>query len=120
MMKCEVEFIHKDAVEKARKQMIDEDVVLDSAEIFKALSDPARIQILHALSISELCVCDLAKMLDMSVSAISHHLRILRSLRIVKFRKEGKVVFYSLDDVHISSLITSCVEHVMEGREFES
>ncbi len=118
-MKCGVEYIHRDAVERAENQMIDEGVVLDSATVFKALSDPTRIKILHALSITELCVCDLAKMMGMSVSAISHHLRLLRALRIVKFRKEGKVVFYSLDDVHISALIKSCVEHVQEGSEVE-
>lgn len=115
-MKCEVEYIHEDRVRRVEERMIGEEDVSDVSEIFKALGDPTRMKIMHSLSIEELCVCDLAKLINMSVSAVSHHLRILRNLRLVKHKKEGKMVLYSLDDHHITDLISSCIEHVQEER----
>lgn len=85
------------------------------AEIFKTMGDPTRIKIIHALSQSELCVCDLAEHLGMTQSAISHQLRVLRNIRIVKYRREGRTVFYSLDDEHILLLFNQGLCHVLHG-----
>lgn len=84
------------------------------AELFKALGDTTRVRILHALSFSELCVCDLACLLSMSSSAVSHQLRLLRGQKIVKYRREGKNVIYSLDDQHVVDLLRQGLEHVRE------
>ncbi|MDP3177973.1 MAG: metalloregulator ArsR/SmtB family transcription factor [Spirochaetaceae bacterium] len=84
------------------------------SELFKALSDETRIKILHLVSQRELCVCDLAFLLEMSLPAISHHLRFLKALRLVKSRKDGKNVFYSLDDDHVLTLIQQAKEHYIE------
>ncbi len=84
------------------------------AELFKAFSDPTRLQILQALSIDELCVCDISAIVEVSVSAISHQLRLLRNLHIVNNRKEGKMVYYSLNDSHIEQLIAVAKEHIEE------
>ena len=82
------------------------------AETFGALSDPTRVRIIFALSEQELCVFDLARLLGLAGSAVSHQLRLLRGQRLVRYRKEGKVAFYSLDDDHIRNLIEECVKHV--------
>jgi len=84
------------------------------SELFKALADETRTKILHLLGQRELCVCDLAFLLEMSLPAISHHLRFLRALRLVKSRKEGKMVFYSLEDAHVLTLIEQAREHYIE------
>lgn len=94
--------------------MIDENTILNLSETFGALSDPTRVKILHALSKSELCVCDISAVLDMTVSAVSHQLRVLRNMRLVKFRKAGKMVYYSLDDEHIVRLFKVAYDHVNE------
>ncbi|MDI7246165.1 MAG: metalloregulator ArsR/SmtB family transcription factor [Bacillota bacterium] len=86
------------------------------SEIFKALGDETRTKILYLLSLEELCVCDLAAILDMSLPAVSHHLRLLRALRLVKYRREGKTVCYSLDDEHIVNMIRQAQEHFAEDR----
>ena len=86
------------------------------AEAFKALGDPTRLRILQALALEELCVCDLSALMDVTISAISHQLRLLRNLKLVKFRKEGKMVHYSLDDDHVKELITITREHVSEQK----
>ena len=87
------------------------------ADLFKVLGDPTRIKILNALSQSELCVCDIADITGMGSSAVSHQLRVLRSSKIVKFRREGKNVIYSLDDEHVFSLVKEGLEHIQETRE---
>lgn len=110
--RCEISCIHQDKVERAKQQNLPEQTTYRLAETFKALSDPTRIKIVNALSSGELCVCDLAAVLEMSQSAVSHQLRQLRNLRLVKFRKEGKVSYYSLDDSHILDLFHRCLEHV--------
>ncbi len=109
---CEILCIHEDTVKSLKNRLLDKSTVLGLADIFKALGDQTRVQIIFALSMQELCVCDLAALLEMSQSAISHQLRVLRNLRIVKFRKEGKIVYYSIDDNHIVNLFTEGLEHV--------
>ena len=111
---CAEPFIHEDSVERVRAQMPEEEAVYEVAELFKVLGDSTRTRIICALSISELCVCDLSNLLNMSQSAISHQLRILKQGRIVKNRRAGKAVYYSLDDEHIKSLFSIAFDHVME------
>ncbi len=105
---------HTGMVEAVKKEMTGEAVLRDLAELFKVLSDHTRVRILHALLKAELCVCDLVEVLDMNQSAVSHQLRVLRSAKVVKYRKEGRHVFYSLDDDHIVSLLQQGLDHVME------
>jgi len=95
--------------------MIDEATIIELADIFKALGDPTRIRIIHALKQRELCVHDLTVVLEMGQSAVSHQLRVLRNLRIVKRRKVGKTVFYALDDVHIEQIFAQTLHHVKHG-----
>lgn len=92
--------------------MLSDDKVMHLAETFKILGDPTRIKILHILSKQEMCVCDIAAALYMGQSAISHQLRTLRSARLVKYRKDGKVAWYSLDDEHIVALMSQGLKHV--------
>ena len=93
------------------------DSVQALADTFSALGDPTRIRILDALSHGELCVCDLAAVLRLSQSAVSHQLRLLRGLRLVRPRRDGRVVFYSLDDQHIMAIFRQTLQHVEEGRK---
>ena len=112
---CEELKVSMDKVNSVRACMpADGDTVMLS-EVFKVLGDPTRIKIIFALSLCELCVCDIAETIGMTQSATSHQLRLLRSLRLVKFRKEGKTVFYSLDDEHIVQLFNQGMEHVKHG-----
>lgn len=111
---CQSTVINETKVKKIKKQMLQEDTILKLSETFGALSEPTRVKILHALSNSELCVCDISAILDMSISAVSHQLRVLRNMRLVKFRKDGKMVYYSLDDKHIGKLFKIAHEHVSE------
>ncbi len=111
---CTVFVVNKDKVNKVKKIMKPEDVIIRLAETFSALSDPTRAKIIFALQQEELCVCDLAHLIGLSTSAISHQLRLLRNLRIVKYRKEGKMVYYSLADKHIETLFNQGLEHMEE------
>jgi ArsR family transcriptional regulator len=111
---CEIACVDEVKVNKIMKEMLSKNTLSDLAEIFKAMGDHTRISILHALSKNELCVCDMASLLGVSQSALSHQLRVLRNLRIVKFRKEGKIVYYSLDDKHIKNLLNEGFKHVTE------
>ena len=104
--------IHVDCINCVKQNMLAEDTFLKLAELFKVLGDFTRVKIIYALFKKELCVCDIAEVLQMTQSSISHQLRILRSSRLVKYRKEGKVVYYSLDDDHISELFNSGLEHI--------
>lgn len=99
-------------VEITAKQMPSADTILGLAEIFKALSDASRVKIVTALLYNEHCVCDLSVLCGQSESAVSHQLRLLRTLRIVKNRREGKRVYYSLDDDHVRTLIQMTLEHI--------
>ncbi len=105
---------HAVNVAKVQDGMLTERNFLFMAELFKALGDYTRVRILYALSIHELCVCALAEVLDMSQSAISHQLRLLRAAKLVRYRKEGKNVFYALDDDHVRSLVTQGLDHILE------
>ncbi len=109
---CEVFRADARAVAEARRAMLPDPVVARLAETFSALGDTTRVRILHALSERELCVCDLASLLAMTPSAVSHQLRLLRHLRLVKPRKAGRMVYYSLDDDHVVDLFRRGLEHV--------
>ena len=114
--RCDVVHLHPGRVAELRAALIDQDDVIDLAETFRTLGDPTRVRILDALSHGELCVCDLAALVRMSESAVSHQLRVLRTLRLVKPRREGRMVFYALDDRHIMMLFRQGLRHVQEGR----
>ena len=109
---CEIKCVHPQSIEHVKENMLEEATIYSLSEMFKVLSEPSRIRILHALSSGELCVCDLAEALSMNQSAISHQLRILRNASLVKFRKEGKEAWYSLDDDHVISLMKQGIEHM--------
>ena len=111
---CDVDVIHADVVAEVRDAMPGEDIVFDVADFFKVLGDSTRVGILSALRLHEMCVCDLAVLLNMTKSAISHQLRTLRHTKLVKFRREGKNVFYSLNDQHINDILEIAAEHLRE------
>jgi len=111
---CEVFYVNTKAVDDISSQMIPEEKVSLMAETFKILGDPTRMKMVQALSVGELCVCDLAAMLGVGRTAISNHLRLLRGMRLVKYRRAGKLAYYSLDDGHIAGLLAECLEHVRE------
>ncbi len=112
--RCQVRVINEPRIALARQQMPDERVLAEMAETFKLLGDLTRVKILQALATTELCVCDLAALLEMTSSAISHQLRLLRARGIVRFRKAGKIVYYSLDDSHVLTLVEVSLRHVAE------
>jgi DNA-binding transcriptional ArsR family regulator len=109
---CEVQCFDSEKVTRVKRDSLSPEEILRLAETFKALSDGTRLKILHALSQEELCVCDLAEVVEMSQSLVSHQLRLLRTLRLVKYRKEGKMVYYSLDDDHIIHLFSEGLAHI--------
>lgn len=111
---CEITTIHEDVIQKVKENMPEEDVLYSLGEFFKILGDGTRIKILNALFYSEMCVCDIAALLEMTQSAISHQLRVLKQGRLVKHRKEGKSVYYSLDDEHIKHIIEQGLTHIKE------
>ena len=111
---CDQEFVHSEALLVVKGHMPPEEELLDMAELFKVFGDTTRIKILYALFESELCVCDIAELLGMSQSAISHQLRVLKQSQLVKFRREGKTVFYSLADEHVQTILGQGLEHVEE------
>lgn len=113
---CQIEERHQEAIERAREQMVTSPQLQDLADLFKVFGEPTRLRILSALNAGELCVCDLVDLLGMSQSAVSHQLRILRSSRVVRFRKEGKNVYYTLDDDHVRKLLELGLDHVNENR----
>lgn len=106
--------VHEEIVEQVQKSLPEEDTLTQLAELFKAFSDGTRIRILYVLLQAEVCVCDMAKMLNMTQSAISHQLRVLKQAKLIKSRREGKTIFYSLADDHVSTLLRQGVEHVAE------
>jgi ArsR family transcriptional regulator, lead/cadmium/zinc/bismuth-responsive transcriptional repressor len=111
---CDCNIIHEDIVNKVKKKMPDSGKLFLLAELFKVLGDFTRVRILYALFISEMCVCDIANLLNMKQSAISHQLRILKQTKLVKSRREGKIVFYSMDDKHIHRIFDQGWEHINE------
>lgn len=114
--RCEQLCEHPQAIQTAKARIPSEGDTIQVAEMFKILGDPTRIKILHALSAGELCVCDIAATIAMGQSAVSHQLRLLRTARLVKKRKEGKMVWYSLDDAHIFLLLSQGLEHIQHSR----
>jgi DNA-binding transcriptional ArsR family regulator len=103
-----------DIVTKVLEQQPDDEILYDLAELFKVFGDSTRIKILYSMFETELCVNDIAKLLNLSQSSVSHQLRILKSSKLVKFRREGKSVFYSLDDEHVRAILSMGMEHVEE------
>jgi ArsR family transcriptional regulator, lead/cadmium/zinc/bismuth-responsive transcriptional repressor len=112
---CDLVQIDLARVRKLRTELVSPDHVQGLADTFSALGDPTRVRILDALSHGELCVCDLAAVLGLSQSAVSHQLRLLRGIRLVKPRRDGRIVFYSLDDQHIISIFRQTLQHVEES-----
>jgi DNA-binding transcriptional ArsR family regulator len=111
---CDISIIHQDAVDRVAKAMASGPSITAMAGFLKALADPTRLKVIQALRHAELCVCDLASLVGISVSGLSHQLRYLRNKNIVKFRKEGKMAWYSLVDEHISRLVDLVSEHINE------
>lgn len=112
--KCEFICVHEDIVKQVNKEMPEEEKLFDLAEFFKIFGDTTRIRILYVLMCSEMCVCDLAQILGMTQSAISHQLRVLKQMELVKNRREGKSIFYSLADGHIKTILSQGLEHIEE------
>lgn len=113
---CQESCVHTSLVDQVREKMPDDDTLCDVAEIFKVFGDVTRTKILSALFEAELCVCDISEIVKMSTSAVSHQLRILRQTKIVKSRRSGKEVYYSLDDEHISKIYRMALDHLEEER----
>lgn len=111
---CDCAVIHSDIVKMVKCKMPSDSQLYDLADFFKIFGDSTRTKILWALDIDEMCVCDLAALLNMTKSAISHQLRTLREANLVKFRKEGKIVFYSLSDNHVKDILEKGLEHISE------
>lgn len=112
--RCQCEVIHEDIVNQVKAKMPQEEILYDLAELFKVFGDSTRIRILWALDEAEICVCDIAFLLNMTQSAISHQLRILKQANLVKNRKEGKIVFYSLNDEHVKQIFNQGLIHISE------
>ena len=112
--KCKVNVIHDETVNAVKEKMLEDKQFEKLSMFFKAISDETRIKILYSLSQSSMCVCDLASLLGMTVSAISHQLRILKQAELVKSEKSGKIVFYSLSDSHVNTVFSNALEHIME------
>lgn len=112
--RCDCNVIHEDVVNKVKDKMPEEETLYDLAELFKVFGDSTRIKILWALDEAEMCVCDIAVLLNMTQSAISHQLRVLKQANLVKNRKEGKVVYYSLDDDHVRHIFDQGLIHINE------
>lgn len=111
---CEINIIHEEIVNKVRNIIPKDELIYDLAEFFKVFADSTRVKIIYALMENELCVCDIAAVIGTTQSAISHQLRILKQSKLVKYRKVGKVVYYTLDDEHISEIVKKGCEHIEE------
>ena len=112
---CGVARVDRVAVERVRAVLPPPEVYLALAETFRALGDPTRLQLLTALAEAELCVCDLSALVGVSESAVSHSLRTLRQLRLVRYRRAGKIAYYSLDDTHVAGLVAEGLEHMLKS-----
>ena len=111
---CECNVIHSDVVKTVKRTLPKDEIIYDVAELFKVFGDSTRIKIICALMEAELCVCDIANIVNTTQSAISHQLRVLKQAKLVKYRKEGKVVYYTLDDEHVSQILMKGREHIEE------
>ncbi len=114
MEQCACGEKHAEFVEQLRQAMPAEELLYDMAELFKVFGDSTRVRILYALSEQELCVCDLADAISMTQSAVSHQLRILKQARLVRYRREGKIVYYTLADDHVHTIFDQALEHISE------
>lgn len=112
--RCDLTFVHDDIVKKVNDEMPEEEILYDLAEFYKVFGDTTRIKILYILLKSEMCVCDISQVLGVSQSAVSHQLRMLKQMKLVKYRREGKSVFYSLSDHHIELILSQGLEHISE------
>lgn len=112
--RCDCFSIHEEVVEAVRGEMPDDETLLDVADLFKVFSDSTRIKILCALMQAEMCVCDISVLLGMTKSSVSHQLRILKQSNLVKYRKDGRVVYYSLSDDHVRTIFREGLEHATE------
>ena len=111
---CESELIHEDLVKKVKSTFPKDEMIFDLADFYKIFGDTTRVKILYALDKSELCVCDISALLGMSLSAVSHQLKILRDSNLVKTKRDGKIVYYSLSDDHVKSILECGIEHISE------
>ncbi len=114
---CDCNVIHEDNVALAQKDMLEEDLLLDMADFYKALSDSTRLKIINLLCRHELCVCDISAILNMTKSAVSHQLQNLKEMKLIKGRKSGKEVWYSLDDSHVLQVFKLCKTHILEAKK---
>ena len=111
---CQEPLVHSEAVDRVRGQLPPDEQLYDLAELFKIFGDSTRVKILYALLDTELCVCDIAKLMEVTQSAVSHQLRVLKNSKLVKFRREGKTVYYSLADDHVIHILAQGMEHIRE------
>jgi len=111
---CEIHLVHPESVEAVRARQASGEDVGALADVFQMLASPTRLRIVEALAARELCVCDLSEAVGVSPSAVSHHLRHLRQMRLVRYRKEGRMAYYRLDDEHVTTLFRTGMEHVRE------
>ena len=115
--RCEYIHAHEEIITRVNARMPDDEILYDLAELFKIFGDSTRIKILYVLFEAEMCVCAISELLDMSASAISHQLRVLRDYNLVRARREGKTVYYSLSDDHVRTVIGQGYEHILEKEE---
>lgn len=116
---CDCEVIHEDAVKNAREKILDEETLLLISDFYKALSDSTRIKIINLLEKNELCVCDISVILNMTKSAVSHQLKNLREMNLIKAKRKGKEIWYTLADDHVKEVFDISLEHVLEGENEE-
>ena len=112
---CCCTVIHQDVVNQVKEGLLSDSSLGEMAELFKCLSDPTRLKIVCALLAAEMCVCDIGALLEMSTPAISHHLKVLRQLKLVTFRRSGKIVYYTIADEHISPILSQTLGHIKEN-----
>ncbi|NLG17644.1 MAG: winged helix-turn-helix transcriptional regulator [Fibrobacter sp.] len=111
---CDSRIIHQDIVQKVRKDLPSSESIMDTADFFSVLGDSTRMSILYALSKSEMCGCDISALLNMTQSAVSHQMRVLKQARLVTYRREGKIVYFRLADEHVEGIMKLGMEHVEE------
>jgi ArsR family transcriptional regulator len=113
---CEVTVIHEEVLARVRGALTDEASLRRMAEMFKVMNDPTRLKIINALMMSEMCVCDIAALMEMTQPAVSHHLKVMRQGELIKYRRDGKAVYYALDDAHVGILFKNGLAHARESR----
>ncbi|MDR3136313.1 MAG: metalloregulator ArsR/SmtB family transcription factor [Coriobacteriales bacterium] len=111
---CSCAVLHEDIIRQVRAGLSGDEQLRKAAEMFKAVSDPTRLKIINALILAEMCVCDIAALMDMTQPAVSHHLKVLRQLHLVKYRRKGKAVYYQLDDEHVHNVFYQGLMHANE------